>query len=78
MRNNRQEQSERSKPGYQQVSDAPTVQERSSGAFIALGEKRPSVAVPVALAVASAFQLLLSRGLGLWIDDPILRLLGLQ
>jgi len=49
-----------------------------AGAFFALGERRPLVAVPVALVVAGGFELILSRALGLWIDDPLLRLLGLQ
>ena len=49
-----------------------------SSSFWILGERRPLVIVSVAVGVAAGFQTILSRGLGLYIDDPVLQLLGLQ
>ena len=48
----------------------------ASGSFL-LGERRLRVVFPVALAIASFFQLLLTRFLGIYVDDPLLRALGL-
>lgn len=48
----------------------------AGGTFL-LGERRLRVIFPVALAIATFFQLLLTRFLGIYVDDPLLRALGL-
>ena len=48
----------------------------AGGSFL-LGERRLRVVFPVALTIATFFQLLLTRFLGIYVDDPLLRVLGL-
>ena len=48
----------------------------AGGTFL-LGERRLRVIFPVALAIATFFQLLLTRFLGIYVEDPLLRALGL-
>ncbi len=48
----------------------------AGGTFL-LGERRLRVIFLVALAIATFFQLLLTRFLGIYVDDPLLRALGL-
>ena len=48
-----------------------------AGGSLLLGERRLRVVFAAALAIATFFQILLTRFLGIYVDDPLLRALGL-
>ena len=48
------------------------------GGCVLLGERRPRIVIPTAVGVAVVFQVLLTRLLGIYVEDPLLQLLGVN